>query len=161
MRTFLLIFCSLILFQYCSTGRKEKQEKPVSMEVLNLFPGKWVKSSDSVQLIQDWRFDKKDVLTGYSYRLAGNDTSNQMGFTIDLKLQPLILVVHKPKQVNDIQYVLKNATNKQLMFENPNILFPSLLMFDFSSKGILNWTRKGGSNDDERILTLIYHKVDY
>jgi hypothetical protein len=168
MRVFLFIFCYMLLFQQCSTERKDKPVEAGNknhtdtlgyMAVFGLFPGKWIKSNDSIEIVQEWGIDDSGFLKGYSYRHSGNDTSNQMNFTIFQKENPVKLTVLDSGNSNEMQYEVKKQDNNQVIFTNPDILFPFRVIFDFSEFGKLTWTQEGGSPDNEMSLSIQYHKI--
>lgn len=136
--TFLLLITILISCKKSDSGDSDSNEKD-KVRTAHWLIGSWEFKSTEGILSESWKKVNDSTFQGQSYLIKAKDTVHFEMITLEQKGEELTYLTTILGQNNDkpISFILTEATEKQLVFENPTHDYPQKISYNHISKDSL------------------------
>jgi hypothetical protein len=136
--TFLLLITILISCKKSDSGDSDSNEKD-KVRTAHWLIGSWEFKSTEGILSESWKKVNDSTFQGQSYLIKAKDTVHFEMITLEQKGEELTYLTTILGQNDDkpISFILTEATEKQLVFENPTHDYPQKISYNHISKDSL------------------------
>jgi hypothetical protein len=130
------ILLLMIIVTLCSCDKSQKNEM---LKSSNWLLGRWENKSKDGNLFEFWKKANDSLFVGESYFVKGKDTLHAEKMELKQSGETLVYVSTIKGQNNDEPIIFDHNIEiaKQLVFENPNNLYPKKIVYQPFSKAHL------------------------
>ena len=134
MKNTISVLLLIVIFASCNNSNKNNKIKSALWLL-----GKWENNSTDGKLDETWQKINDSTIHAQSYYIKAKDTVHFETITLQQKGEELIYNTTVKGQNNDeaVAFILTNATEKQLVFENANNDYPKRISYFKISKNSL------------------------
>ena len=128
-RTVLLTFAATALLASCQKKENPKHEK---IKKAAWLVGTWENESPQGKLAETWNKTNDSTFNGHSYFVKGSDTLHLESITLSQRGDVMTYTPTVQGQNNNkpVEFRMTSATDKQMVFENPNHDFPKKIIYN-------------------------------